>query len=199
VDISSSSLAARIGRRGAQNSFANTAEGIALLAAFCRDHRVDLVAMEATGGYEQQSFAQLWADGLEVALLNPRQVRRFAEAMGLLEKTDALDAGIIAHFAETRNSAPTQPASASQQRLRGLVTRLRQLTALHTAQKNQQRLVTEASVQALFAELLGVLKRQMRELETEIASLIAAKTRSGSIWTPPSAPSRASPTAPSPA
>jgi transposase len=172
VDISSTSLAARIGRGGAQDSFSNTVEGISSLAAFCRTHQVDLVAMEATGGYEQQSFAQLWAGGLPVALLNPRQVRQFAQSMGVLEKTDALDAGIIAGFAEARNSAPTQPAPASQQRLRGLVTRLRQLTALHTAQKNQQRLVTDPSVQALFAELLAMLKRQMRELETEIANLI---------------------------
>jgi transposase len=173
VDISSSSLAARIGRSGAQNSFANTPEGIASLAAFCRHHSVDLVAMEATGGYEQQSFAQLWEQGLPVALLNPRAVRSFAQAMGLFEKTDAIDAGVIAWFAEARNSSPSQPAAASQQRLRGLVTRFRQLTAIRTAQRNQSRLITDPTVLASFAELLHLLKRQMQELETAIAQLIA--------------------------
>jgi len=173
VDISSTSLAARIGRSGAQGSFANTSEGIAALAAFCHQHQVDLVAMEATGGYERQSFAQLWEQGLPVALLNPRAVRSFAQAMGLLEKTDAIDAGVIAWFAEARNSLPNQPAAASQLRLRSLVTRLRQLTAIRTAQRNQSRLITDPAILASFAELLNLLKRQMQELETAIAELIA--------------------------
>ena len=173
VDISSTSLAARIGRSGAQGSFANTSEGIAALAAFCHQHQVDLVAMEATGGYERQSFAQLWEQGLPVALLNPRAVRSFAQAMGLFEKTDAIDAGVIAWFAEARNSLPNQPAAANQLRLRSLVTRLRQLTAIRTAQRNQSRLITDPTVLASFTELLHLLKRQMQELETAIAQLIA--------------------------
>jgi transposase len=148
VDISSTSLAARIGRSGAQGSFANTSEGIASLAAFCRHHHVEVVAMEATGGYEQRPFAQLWEQGLPVALLNPRAVRSFAQAMGLLEKTDAIDAGVIAWFAEARNSLPNQPAAANQLRLRGLVTRLRQLTAIRTAQRNQSRLITDPTAPA---------------------------------------------------
>lgn len=167
-------LEARIGFGGAQHSFSNTPAGMAQLAAFCRDHRVDLVAMEATGGYERQAFAQLWEQDLPVAILNPRQVRRFADAMGLLEKTDALDAGLIAQFAEVRNSQPTEPVSASRQQLRGLVTRLRQLTELHTAQSNQSRLVTDRPVLEMFDELLTVLKRQQRVLEQQIATLIAA-------------------------
>jgi transposase len=129
--------------------------------------------MEATGGYERQSFAQLWEQGLPVALLNPRAVRSFAQAMGLLEKTDAIDAGVIAWFAEARNSLPNQPAAANQLRLRGLVTRLRQLTAIRTAQRNQSRLITDPAILASFAELLNLLKRQMQELETAIAELIA--------------------------
>jgi len=173
VDIASTMLEARIGRSGAQNTFANTSEGIASLAAFCHHHRVDLVAMEATGGYEKQAFAGLWAHGLPVSLLNPRRVRSFATAMGLLEKTDALDAGAIAWYAEAKGSLPTPPASAGQQRLRALVTRLRQLTGVHTAQRNQSRLISDPALLAMFDELLEVLKRQMRELETEIAALIA--------------------------
>ncbi len=127
VDISSVCLAARIGRAGAQATFANTVEGIADLAAFCRAHQVSLVAMEATGGYERQPFLLLAAHGLPVAILNPRAVRRFAEGMSL-EKTDAIDAGLIAWFAEVRRISAQTPPSADQQKLRALVTRLRQLT-----------------------------------------------------------------------
>ena len=173
VDISSTSLEACIGRDGVTGSFPNSAEGIAALAAFCHAHQVELVAMEATGGYEQQPFALLWEQGLAVTILNPRAVRRFAEGMGLLEKTDALDAGIIAWFAEVKRSLPQSLSSASQQQLRALVTRLRQLTQVRTAQRNQRRLVTDAAVQAWFEELLALLARQIRELETAIRELIS--------------------------
>jgi len=130
--------------------------------------------MEATGGYERQAFALLWARGLPVALLNPRAVRRFAEGMGLLEKTDRIDAGVIAWFAAVKHVVPSQPASAEQMRLQALVTRLRQLTELQAAQRNQRLLVTEATVLGCFTKLLALVTAQIRELEAAIAELIAA-------------------------
>jgi transposase len=172
VDVSSDSLEARIGRDGAAASFRNGEEGITELAAFCHTQQVELVAMEATGGYEQLAFAQLSQAGLPVAILNPRAVRQFAEGMGRLEKTDRLDAGMIAWYAEVRQSPPAYLAPQSQQQLRALVTRLRQLTDIRTAQLNQQRLVTDRSVQASFSKLLAFVARQIRDLEQRIARLI---------------------------
>jgi transposase len=174
VDVSSESLEARIGREGSSGCFANDNKGIMELAAFCRQHQVELVAMEATGGYDRQPFAQLWAEGLAVAILNPRSVRRFAEGMGLLEKTDRIDAGMIAWFAEVKRASPTVPGSAEQERLKALVTRLRQLTEMHAVQRNQQLLVTDSMVTKSFTKILGVLKSQIRELEKAIAGLISA-------------------------
>ena len=173
VDISSASLAAQIGREGAAAVFANTAEGIAALGAFCHAHQVDLVAMEATGGYEKQSFALLSEQGLPVAILNPRAVRQFATSMGRLEKTDAIDAGMIAWFAEVKQSQPMCLSPASQHHLRALVTRLRQLTEVRTAQRNQQRLITDDTVQDSFTELLSVIARQIDDLAAAIAALLA--------------------------
>lgn len=172
VDVSSQSLEARIGREGAASSFLNGEEGIGELAAFCRMHQVELVAMEATGGYEQLAFAQLSQAGLPVAILNPRAVRQFAAGMGRLEKTDRIDAGLIAWYAEVRQSPPVCLAPQSQQQLRALVTRLRQLTDMRTAQLNQRRLVTDRSVQATFTKLLALVARQIRDLEQRIARLI---------------------------
>jgi transposase len=173
IDISSTSLEARIGRDGAAGTFANNPEGIAELAAFCQSHQVELATMEATGGYEKQPFALLSEQGIAVTLLNPRAVRRFAERMGLLEKTDALDASVIAWFAEVKRAQPQALASASQQQLRALVCRLRQLTALRTAQRNQSRLVTDAVVLSSFDALLALLAAQIGELESAIAALIS--------------------------
>jgi transposase len=174
VDVSSLSLEACVGLEGPAHSFPNTAEGIAGLLVFCRQQDVELVAMEATGGYEKQAFALLWAHGLPVALLNARAVRRFAESVGLLEKTDRIDARVIAWFAAVKGSVPSVPASAEQQRLKALVTRLRQLTELQAAQKNQRLLVSETMILHSFQEVLKVVALQMRALEKVIAALIAA-------------------------
>jgi transposase len=173
VDVSSTHLDARIGRAGAFQRFANTPEGVEALADFCQSGSVALVAMEATGGYEKQPFGLLWAHGLPCAILNPRMVRRFAEAMGVLEKTDRIDAGVIAWCAEARSVAPTKPASQTQRNLTALVLRLRQLTDLKTAQTNQRQLVTHEGVLAASAKLLAFVRNQMRALEAEIAALIA--------------------------
>jgi transposase len=173
VDVSSSLLAARIGRSGASGSFPNTQQGIAQLAAFCHTHQAEMVAMEATGGYEQQPFLQLGATGLHVAILNPRAVRRFADGMGIVEKTDAIDAGLIAWFAEVKRSQPQPPPAPDQQHRRAMVTRLCQLTRLRTAQLNQRRLVTDPILQASFDQLLALVRRQIRQLEQDIAASIA--------------------------
>lgn len=172
VDVSSDALDARIGRDGAETRIAATPEGVADLAVFCREHKVTLVVMEATGGYEKLVHALLWSHGIPAAIVNPRAVRQFAQAMGFLEKTDRIDAGVIAWYAETKRIVAQEPASAAQQRLKALVTRLRQLTELRTMQSNQRRLVGDPDVNGLFSELMALIARQTRALETEIAALI---------------------------
>ncbi len=159
VDVASSSLAARIGQDGAAADFPNTAEGIAALAAFCASHQVDLVAMEATGGYEQRAFAQLSEHGVGVAVVNPRAVRQFAQSMGWLEKTDKIDAGMIAWYAEVKKSQPLCLAPETQLELRARVTRLRQLTEVRTAQLNQQRLVINPAIQRIDKRVLRIKKK----------------------------------------
>lgn len=178
VDVASTALEASIGRGGAVERFANNAAGVAALAGFCQAHRVGLVVMEATGGYERSAFALLWAHGVPAAIVNPRAVRRFAEAMGILEKTDRIDCGVIAWFAEAKQITPQPPARPAQQRLAALVTRLRQLTELRTAQNHQRRLVTDPLARASFDELLQLLNRQIKALAGQIARLI----QSDPLW-----------------
>jgi transposase len=174
VDVSSDALDGEIRPGGLSGRFTRSEEGIGELAAFCKRHGVELVVMEATGGYEKLPFRLLWASGIAAAIANPRSVRRFAEAMGLLEKTDPIDAGVIAWFAEAKRLVAQEPASQDQERLQALVTRLRQLTELRTAQSNQRRLVDQAVVVASFDQIIALINRQMRGLEAEIATLIDA-------------------------
>jgi len=175
VDVSSTSLDASIGVSGPSASFANTPAGIAELASFCHTHQAELVALEATGGYEQAAFAQLSGrHRLPVAILNPRSVRQFATSMGRLEKTDRIDAGMIAFYAEVRRCRALPAPALEQRQLRALETRLSQLIELRVAQKNQRRLVPEPSIQALFDQMLALIESQIDGLSLEIAKLLAA-------------------------
>jgi transposase len=173
VDISKARLDACIEPGSIRGSFANDPAGIAGLAAFCRQHRVELVAMEAPGGYERRAFLLLWEQGLPCTVTNARQVRLYAEAMGVLEKTDTIDAHIIARFAQAKNLKPTPLPSSSQKRLKALVARLRQLTDDLTVQKQRRSsLFDDAEMLASIDEVIALLKRQSRTLEGEIGSMI---------------------------
>ena len=111
---------ARIGLAGPVAHVKRTPRGIAELRSFCAEHGVELVVMEATGGYEKLPFSLLWASGVPCAIVNPRSVRRFAEAMGFLEKTDQIDAGVMADYARVKRIVAQEPASEAQERLRSL-------------------------------------------------------------------------------
>lgn len=172
VDISKKHLDARIVPGEAFTRFTNDATGIAGLAAFCAGNKVELVVMEATGGLERLAFTLLWQTGMACAIANPRSVRQYAEAMGFLEKTDRIDAFIIARFAHSKDLKPTPPASKNQRRLKDLVVRLRQLTDDLTVNKQRRHQVVDAEIKASFDAIITLIKRQSRRLEGEIASLI---------------------------
>jgi len=111
VDVSKDWLDAYVAPCGAVGRSANTAQGIGELAAFCAGHGVELVVMEASGGCERTAFLLLWQLGQPCALANARHVRHFAEAMGHAEKTDRIDARVIARFALARGMAALPPPS----------------------------------------------------------------------------------------
>jgi transposase len=172
VDVSKRRLDGHIEPMGVFSSFDNDAAGIAELVGWCRQHGVQLVAMEASGGYERTAFLLLWEAGVRCGLTNPRSVRRYAEAMGFLEKTDRLDAGVIARFALAKGLKPTSPPSPTQQRLKALVARLRQVTDDLVVQKQRRHSAIDAEMTASLDEVTALLKRQARGLAGEIASLI---------------------------
>lgn len=171
-DVSKEWLDARVEPGEAEGRFGNDAAGIAEFAAFCRAHGVDLVVMEASGGYERLAFLLLWELGMPCAIVNARSVRYFAEAMGFLEKTDRIDAAMIGRYAQARRVQPTPPPSAAQQRLKALVARLSQVTGDLIVQKQRRSAAFDAETVASLDEVIALLKRQQRRLEGEIASLI---------------------------
>jgi transposase len=180
VDVASTTLAAALPGQRVQ-TFARTPEGVSALAAACRAHGVDLLVMEATGGFEQMPLALLWAQGVPCALANPRNVRQFAQAMGVLEKADHIDPGVIARYAQAAGLQPQAPRRTEQERLRALVTRLSQLTALRVAQANQRRLTQEPAVLASIDEVIALVRRQERAIEGQIAALVEADPLWGAL------------------
>lgn len=172
VDVSKAHLDAHLAPGGAYARFANDAEGIAALTAFCRTGGVELVAMEATGGYERMAFLLLGQSAVACAVVNARQVRDYARSMGFLEKTDRIDAAMIAGYAAARSLSAGEPANLAGQRLKALVTRLGQVTGDLTVQKQRLSMTADIEARASLGDLIAFLKRQSRTLEGEIASMI---------------------------
>ena len=113
----------------------HTDEGIATLVTELRPLAPTLIVLEATGGYETDVATALALAGLPVTLVNPRQVRDFARALGRLAKTDALDAQVLALFAARVRPEPRPLPDEAHQALAALVTRRRQLVDMLTAER----------------------------------------------------------------
>lgn len=173
VDVCQAWLDAWIEPAG-HRRFANAPKGVAELAAFCRDHDAELVVMEASGGIEQDAFLALWQHGQPCAIANPRSVRRFAEAMGYLEKTDRIDAEMIVGFAEAKKMVPTPPPSIDQQRLTALATRLRQVTQDLGIQKQRRHSTREATALESLKEAIAFFTAQAKRIASEMIALIDA-------------------------
>ena len=111
--------------------------GIAALTTRLQALKPEMVVLEATGGMEVDVVASLLAAGVPTCVVNPRQVRHFAQATGRLAKTDSLDAEVLAHFAQAVRPTPRPLPDAQTQALDALLTRRRQIVEMLTAEKNR--------------------------------------------------------------
>lgn len=178
VDVSSTSLDARIGLRGVYKRFKANSAGIEALASFCREQNVELVVMEATGGYEKPAYKGLHDAGLGVAIVNARCVRRYAESLNYFEKTDKIDAGVIADYGRVKHLVPQAPPSSAQEELTALATQLRQLIDNRTSVKNQMRLVEIEAVLQSQARMIRALNEEIEHIE----SLIFERIKQNRLW-----------------
>ena len=137
IDVSKASLDWAVWPGKAGGRQANDEEGIARIVAHCRELEVERVVLEATGGYEVGCATALLAAGLPVVIVNPRQVRDFAKALGLLAKTDALDAMVLARFAQAIRPELRPLPDEQAQALEALMARRRQLVGMQTMEKNR--------------------------------------------------------------
>jgi transposase len=132
----------------------STADGRRKLVAWLRKHKVGKAVMEASGGYERDWARALRQAGIEVRIVDPKRVRNFARSAGRLAKNDAIDAEMIAWFAETFGEAPGQAYDAARETLAQIVHARQALLDLRTSLQNRSEQAAPDPVQKMQARLL---------------------------------------------
>ena len=152
----------------------NDLAGHERLAARLREQAVALIVLEATGGYEAAVAGALQAAGLPVAIVNPRQARNFAKALGLLAKTDAIDARVLARFAALLAERPdleriVKPlADAERRELQAHLLRRRQLVEMLMAER-QRLSIAHPATRADLEASIRFLKKRLATIDGELA------------------------------
>lgn len=171
LDIAKDHIDVSVRPTGEQWQLAQTDDGIAQLVARLVAVTPALVVVESTGGYETAAVTALAVAHVPVAVVNPRQVRDFAKAMGRLAKTDALDAEVLALFAERVRPALRPLPDEAHHELIALVTRRRQLVDMLTAERN--RLATaRPSVRASVQQHVRWLERRIHDADADLTTMI---------------------------
>ena len=174
IDVSKRWLEVNVYGEEETKKYGNDGDGFRSLIAAMKVIQPELIVFEATGGYEKQAAQALSEAGFEVSIANPTRVRRFAEALGILAKTDKIDARVIAHFASVVKPAANAMRTPIEEELAAFVERRRQLVVELTAEKN--RLSTcSACVRQGIEEHIAWLEGQIEDLEAKIAACISQK------------------------
>jgi transposase len=168
IDVSKDRLDVAMRPTGEVFAVARDAEGIDALIARLAPLAPAAVAVEATGGYETVVAASLAAAGLAAVVVNPAQVRAFAQALGRRAKTDPIDAGVIAHFVEATKPAIRPLPDEKTRLLADLVARRRQIVAMLVAERQRQKRLTEKRLQKSIVRLIAALQKELSMLETDL-------------------------------
>lgn len=172
IDVCQKNLDVYIRPLGKFFQVTNNQVGIDELVQTLKNIQPELVVVEATGGMEIDATIKLTQAGLAVAVINPRQARDFAKATGQLAKTDAIDAKVLAYFADAIRPQVRQISDESSRQLEDLVQRRRQISDMITAEKNRRRGKTN-SVKTSINEHLEWLEKQLKEIESQIKGAVA--------------------------
>lgn len=168
IDVSKDRLDVEVRPTGEAFVVARDAEGLDSLIARLVPLAPAAIAVEATGGYETVVAASLAAAGLAVVVVNPAQIRAFAQALGRRAKTDPIDAGVIAHFVEATKPAIRPLPDAETRLLADLVARRRQIVAMIGAERQRQKRLPNKRLQKSIARLLAALQKELSSLESDI-------------------------------
>jgi len=171
IDVSKSKLDVYLLERDLLLSVHNDEPSIATLVSRLARYRLERIVIEATGRLEHAFVTAAVAKGLPIVVVSPLKVRRFADAVGQLAKTDEIDARLIAQFAATLKPAVHPIADAKTQIIKDLVVRRRQLTSLRTMEKNRRPIMPD-SLRPSIDRMIETLDRELESLEQLIQSAV---------------------------
>jgi transposase len=174
IDVAKDKVDVCIRSLSLRRTFASTAEGRRELASWLRRKKVGKAVMEASGGYEREWAKALRDARIEVRIVDPKRVRSFARSAGRLAKNDAIDAEMIAWFAETFDEAPGQAYDAEREKLAQIVNARQGLLELQTKLQNRGEHAGPEPVQKMHARLLKKIAAEVAKLEAVIAAMIKA-------------------------
>ena len=177
IDVSKERLDCYCRPTGITPSYGNTPTGISDLIKWAQAQQPQLIVLEATGGLERPLVAAIFAAGLPMVVVNPRQVRDFARAIGQLAKTDRIDAAVIAHFGEAVNPEVRPLPDHLTQQMDAMMTRRRQLVQMLAAERNHL-VSSPAQVQNHVKEHISQLEELIKKLDQDIDQMITGSP----IW-----------------
>jgi transposase len=178
IDVSKDQLDVAVRPSGDAFVVARTGAGISELVDRVMALAPRLIAIEATGGFETIVAAGLAAANLPVLVVNPAQVRAFAQALGKRAKTDPIDAAVIAHFAEATKAEPRQLPDDMTRLLADLVTRRRQIIEMMGAEGQRERHLTDRRLRKSISRLRKAMEKELAELDSEIDD----QMRGSPVW-----------------
>ncbi|CDI11449.1 IS110 family transposase [Agrobacterium pusense] len=178
IDVSKDRLDVALAASDTAFFVENSHAGIDDLAQRLKGVNADIVALEATGGFETLAVAKLSAAGFAVIVVNPAQVRAYANAIGRRAKTDAVDAAVIAAFVSATKPQIRPLRDQQTQLLSALVDRRRQIVQMIVAEENRLRMALEKATRKSIQRLLAALHREVDSIDAEMDDHI----RKSPVW-----------------
>lgn len=172
IDVSKAQLDVHLRPEGRSFQVPNTPDGRAVLRASLPAPGACRITLEATGDYERALVAELVDGGHYVSVVNPRQIRDYSKALGILAKTDRLDAKVIARFGADVKPRPLVKLPEKQAELDQLVTRRRQLVQLRVAEENRFRDGLTKLVRNSVRRSITALNQDVARLDRAILELV---------------------------
>jgi transposase len=172
LDIAKHSLELAVLPDGQRLTLAYDQDGLQQLLRTLPEPGTCLVVVEATGGYQRRVVADLVAAGHHVAVVNPRQVRDFARGLGVLAKTDRIDATVIARFGQHVQPRIIAQRPEKHDDLAQLVARRRQLVELRASEKNRRETISSKSVKKSLQHMIDLLNKEIARLDKQLLALV---------------------------
>ena len=172
IDVAKDSVEVHVRPSGEAFRCATDTGGLRELVSRLKPVSPKIIVMEATGGYDAVVAAALDEADLPLAIVNPRQVRKFAEGIGHLAKTDTIDAAVIARFAEAAEIAPRPVPAPDQVELRALLARRHQLVEMMVAERQREARAANKLIRRSHAAMTRQLKAEITRVEKAIGQIV---------------------------